>query len=316
VDWIASRQLKTRRYDFFHGCAGNSLQSLRVAKRRGIPSVLEIPTWHRDRGKPPEKLETSNQETDSRFSEKLLKHLLVSRRQILEEYDLADLLLVPSRFSAKTFIAAGISEEKLFVLGAGVDTTLFSRADSPRFPGRFSAERPMRALFCGALTRRKGVHVLLEAWRKVSLPHAHLTLAGAVHDEIKPYLSQFAGPSVSFLGFTSCVDDVFRQSDVHIFPSECEGSAKSVYEACAAGLAQITTFESGDVVQDSLNGLIVPCNDVAALAKAIRRMYISPKRVMQFGRAALQRAETELTWDHFRERLARAYDLVLRRRGS
>ena len=41
--------------------AGNSARSLRVAKRRGIPSVLEIPTWHRDKGKikPREKVETS-----------------------------------------------------------------------------------------------------------------------------------------------------------------------------------------------------------------------------------------------------------------
>ena len=106
----------------------------------------------------------------------------------------------------------------------------------------------MRAVFCGAVTRRKGIHVLLEAWQKLSLPHAQLTLVGKIHEDMKPYLAQFAGPSVNAVGFSSCVDEVFRQSDVHIFPSECEGSPKSVYEACAAGLAQITTFEAGDVV--------------------------------------------------------------------
>ena len=46
VDWVASRQLKTRKYDLFHGWSGSSLRSLRVAKKRGIPSVLEIPLWH------------------------------------------------------------------------------------------------------------------------------------------------------------------------------------------------------------------------------------------------------------------------------
>jgi glycosyltransferase involved in cell wall biosynthesis len=318
VDWVASRQLKTRKYDFFHGWAGNSLRSLRVAKRRGIPSVLEIPTWHRDKGKvkPREKIETSRHERDARFPEKYFKRLLVSRQQSLEEYDLADLLLVPSQCSAQTFIAAGIPEEKLFPLGAGVDTDLFRSDEMPDLPGRFSAERPMRAVFCGALIRRKGVHVLLQAWHKLSLRHAQLTLVGTVHDEIRPFLAEFGGPSVNVVGFSSCVDEVFRQSDVHIFPSECEGSAKCVYEACAAGLAQITTFESGDVVQDGVNGLIVPCNDVDALAKAIRRLYISPKRIRQFGRAARQRAETELSWDHFRERLARAYDLALRLHGA
>ena len=118
---------------------------------------------------------------------------------------------------------------------------------------------------------------------------------------------------IKIIGFLSCVDEVFRQSDIHIFPSGCEGSPKSVYEACASGLAQITTFEAGDVVRDEVNGLIVPPNDVVALANAIRRLYKSPRRILQYGRAARQRAETEFTWDHFRERLARAYDLVLRR---
>ncbi len=41
----------------------------------------------------------------------------------------------------------------------------------------------------------------------------------------------------------------------------------------------------------------------------------SPKHILQFGRAARHRAETGSTWDHIRERLAQAYDLVLRGHG-
>src|SRR6059058_6480755 len=51
LDWIASRRLATGRYDLFHSWSGDCLESLRVARRRGIPSLVEIPTWHRDRGK-------------------------------------------------------------------------------------------------------------------------------------------------------------------------------------------------------------------------------------------------------------------------
>jgi glycosyltransferase involved in cell wall biosynthesis len=319
VDWVASRQLKTRRYDLFHGWSGNSVRSLRVAKKRTIPSVLEIPLWHVDKMKlePAEKAEGPPEAQRGSSTERLLKRLAtVTRQQIVQEYDLADLLLVPSQCSAKSFLDAGIPEEKLFLLGAGVDTELFRNDESAEVPDAFSAERPMRAVFCGALTRRKGVHVLLEAWHKLSLPHAQLTLVGTIHKDIKPALEEFAAPSINAVGFTSCVDEVFRQSDVHIFPSECEGSPKSVYEACAAGLPQITTFESGDVVLNEVNGLIVPPNDVVALANAIRRLYKSPRRILQFGRAARQRAEAEFTWDHFRERLARAYDLVLRLRST
>jgi hypothetical protein len=51
LDWVAARHLATGNYDLFHSWSGDCLQSLRVAKKRGIPSIVEIPTWHRDRGK-------------------------------------------------------------------------------------------------------------------------------------------------------------------------------------------------------------------------------------------------------------------------
>jgi len=278
--------------------------------------VLEIATWHRDKGKlkPREKIEISRHEKNAKFPETLFKGLLVSRQDSLEEYDLTDLLLVPSKCSARTFTSVGIPEEKLFMLGAGVDTKLFQPKDAGEVPTQFSAARPMRAIYCGALIKRKGAHVLLEAWHRLALPHAELTLVGAIHEEIKPALAEFGSTSVKPLGFTRNVHELLRQADVHVFPSECEGSAKTVYEACAAGLAQVTTFESGDVVQDGLNGLIVPCNDVESLMAAIRRLYDNPAKVREFSIAARKRAETELTWDHFRERLAKAYSLVLQRR--
>ncbi len=47
LDWIASRHLETGRYDFFHSWSGDCLESLRTAKRKNIPSLIEIPTWHR-----------------------------------------------------------------------------------------------------------------------------------------------------------------------------------------------------------------------------------------------------------------------------
>src|SRR5438128_8166207 len=48
LDWIASRHLETGRYDLFHSWSGDCLRSLRMAKQRRIPSIIEIPTWHRD----------------------------------------------------------------------------------------------------------------------------------------------------------------------------------------------------------------------------------------------------------------------------
>src|SRR5256714_14079745 len=51
LDWIASRHLATGRYDLFHTWSGDCLLSLRTVRKHRIPSILEIPTSHRDRGK-------------------------------------------------------------------------------------------------------------------------------------------------------------------------------------------------------------------------------------------------------------------------
>jgi len=317
VDSVAANALQTGRYDFFHGWENNSLKSLRVAKQMGIPSVLEIPTWHRDKGKvkPRNLVETSRIEREAGFPETLFRKILINRQETLEEYDLADLLLVPSDCSANTFIKAGFPREKLFMLGAGVNLSDYP-PNRPVLPEAFSAQRPLQAVYLGAMIKRKGVHHLLEAWKKAALPHARLVLVGAVHKEMQPYLDQFADPSIEVAGFTRDVAAKLNAADLHIFPSECEGSAKTVYEACAAGLAQITTFESGDVVQNDLNGLIVPPNDPAALQAALIELYQAPSRIARYQAAARQRAEQELTWDHFRQRLATAYDLVLRRAST
>ena len=117
VDWVASRELKSRKYDLFHGWSGSSLRSLRAAKKRGIPSVLEIPLWHIEK-MPVQVAESPPPDAGKRASETLLRRLFtVTPEQILEEYDLADLLLVPSECAAKSFVDGGVPEGKLFLLG-------------------------------------------------------------------------------------------------------------------------------------------------------------------------------------------------------
>jgi glycosyltransferase involved in cell wall biosynthesis len=113
--------------------------------------------------------------------------------------------------------------------------------------------------------------------------------------------------NVKLLGFVEDIAEVYRACSVHIFPSELEGSAKSVYEAAACGLAQITTRESGDVVIDGENGLIIPANDLSALCDAILRLHRNPELVRRLGANGRKRVVESFTWEHFRQRLREAY---------
>jgi len=304
VDWIASRHLATGRYDLFHSWSGDCLLSLRVAKKNRIPSVVEIPTWHRDRGKVKGDEPASAGSTGTGWWFQQGKSgLLLERKRFIEEYKLADLLVVLSEMAAQTFRVQGFPEEKLFYLPRGVDIERFK-------PG----QRPpkFRAIFTGALIERKGIHHLLEAWHRLNLQDAELWLVGSVHEEAQPYLKKFWRDNIRTLGFVRDPESYLSQSTVHVFPSQWEGSAKVTYEAAACGLPQITTREAGDVVRDQVEGIIVRPGNVDAIANALEHFYRHPERVEQMGRAARRRVVENFTWDHFRARLLDAYAVAMR----
>ena len=302
LDWIASRHLATGRYDLFHSWSGDCLLSLREAQKRGIPSIVEIPNWHRDRGKVRRNQLEPASEAKLPWRKKWKEDLLLQRDRFVEEYDLADLILVLSEKAADTFRVQGFPEEKLYYLPRGVDIERFTPGTRPPH---------FRAVFSGALIERKGVHHLLEAWHRLQLKDAELWLVGAIHDEIRPYLEKFADSSIKVIGFAQKPETYLRQSTVHVFPSQCEGSAKVTYEAAACGLPQITTREAGDVVEDGVQGIVIPPANVDALAAAIQQLYDHPEMVERMSLAARERVVENFTWDHFRARLLDAYELAM-----
>ncbi len=308
LDWIAARHLATGRYDLFHSWSGDCLRSLRVAKKRRIPSIVEIPTWHRDGRKARvSRPDTSESASSVSALQKWKAGLLLDRKRFIEEYRLADLLVVLSETAADTFRAQGFPEEKLFYLPRGADVERFK-------PGQRPAK--FRAIFTGALIKRKGIHHLLEAWHRLNLPEAELWLVGSVHDEAKPFLEQFWRDNIRVVGFVPDPENYLSQSTVHIFPSQWEGSAKVTYEAAACGLPQITTREAGDLVRDGVEGIIVQPGDVDAIAAAIEQLHTHPEIVDQMGSAARRRVVENFTWDHFRTRLLGAYELAMQIQGT
>ena len=301
LDWIASRHLATGRYDFFHSWSGDCLQTLRVAKKRKIPSLIEIPTWHRDRatgkvGQPPA---TS---TSSLF-QKWKSNLLLERERFVEEYELADLIAVLSEKAAETFRTRGFPEQKLFYLPRGVDVERFKPGTRPPI---------FRAIFSGALIERKGIHHLLEAWHRLNLRDAELWLLGSVHEEAKPHLKKFRRENIKTFGFVRDPENYLNQGTIYVFPSQWEGSAKVVYEAAACGLPSLTTREAGDVVRDGVEGIIVQPGDVDAIAAGLEHLYRHPEIVERMSKAARRRVVENFTWDHYRTRLLGAYEAAMR----
>ena len=132
-----------------------------------------------------------------------------------------------------------------------------------------------------------------------------------MHDEAKPHLQKFWRDNIKVVGFVRDMETYLSQATIHVFPSQCEGSAKVTYEAAACGLPQITTREAGDVVTDGVEGMIVAPGNVDELADAILHLYRHPEIVERMSVAARRRVVENFTWDHFRARLLGAYERAM-----
>ena len=303
----AATELRSGRYDFFHGWAGDSLEALREADARGLPSVLDIPTWHVDHGfRRHASVPPPGGWAARVLPRRWLDGLPVRPERLREEYRRATVVLTRSTCATETFLREGFAPERVFNTDEGADVERFRPGEPPAI---------FRVLFVGALIRRKGVHLLLQAWHRLNLRDAELVLVGHVHEEIEPFLKQYAKSNVRVAGKTGRVEDHYRAATVHVFPSQCEGCAKTTCEAAACGLPQITTRESGDVVIDGHNGLHVLANDLDALCAAIERLYRHPELLPPMRQAARARALDHFSWDSYRGRLREAYQRAVELAG-
>lgn len=130
-------------------------------------------------------------------------------------------------------------------------------------------------LALGRLHWKKAFDVLLKALAEV--PDAYLWIAGEgpLGDELKG-LSRELGlePRVRFLGWRDDREAMLKAADICIMPSRYEPFGTVMVEAWAQRVPVITTACAGpmEFIKHDDNGLVVPIDDVAALAQAIQRL--------------------------------------------
>ena len=219
-----------------------------------------------------------------------------------EEHALADLVVVPSEFVKQTLVENGVDEGKIRVIPFGTDLDLFH---PPKQREGGQSGRPVVFLFVGGLSARKGLPVLLAAWRRLGLTDAELWLAGS--GTLPDGESALLPANVKILGPQERpqVAALMRAADVFVFPSFFEGLAQVQIEALATGLPVIGTCESGagGLVKNGVNGEMTPAGDEHALADAMRRLATDHELRRRMQAAALEQ-RLELGWTLYGERWA------------
>ncbi len=116
---------------------------------------------------------------------------------------------------------------------------------------------------------------------------------------------------VSFTGFvaTEDVNTLLKEADVFVLCSTAEGMPRVVLEAIATGLPVVMTNVQGaaELVEEGVNGLLVPPLQPKSLAQALATVLSDPELRLNMAAAARSKAPG-LSWDASCETIEQVYD--------
>ena len=278
---------------------------VRAAARAGVPTVMTLhdyklvcPTYQfLDQGRICTACIDGGPLTAARrrckggsFLPSALAGVEVATHRLLGAYDSIGALVCPSGFLRDRLAEAGVGTGRLVQLDNFTDLTV-----EPRVGAGEGA-----AVYAGRLSPEKGVDTLVEAAGLLAERHPgtvlHIAGDGPERESLERLASERAPGAVRFHGRLSRPDlvDLLRRSRVAVVPSRwLENMPLSVLEAQALGVPVVASALGGlvDLVDDGVDGSLVPADDPAALAAAVDPYLRDDDLTARRGRAARTRVE-------------------------
>jgi glycosyltransferase involved in cell wall biosynthesis len=292
-DRIVARRLEklAGKVDVVHVWPCAALETIKTAKRLGIPTVLERPNAHTRFcyevvAAEHKRIGIRTPHGDYRPSKEVL-----DREEA--EFDACDFLLCASEFSAQSFVDRGFPKEKILRHRYGFDDSEYSPTAESRDP-----RRKFTAMFVGVDAVRKGLHFATEAW--LSSPASkdgEFLIAGELTQEYKDrFAKELLHPSIVQLGHRHDVPALMQAADVLLMPSIEEGFALVCAEAIGAGCVPLASTACTEMCRHMENAMVHEVGDVDTLRRQIDELYDNAVLLARL-RAGALKSRREWTWD-------------------
>ena len=241
-------------------------------------------------------------ELDTPYRRQTLRYENSRTARRLAEWNAAELVIAASQFTKASFAASGLDARKVQVVPYGAPPVasrdLALGAGNPKV-------LPLKLIWAGTFSVRKGAHYLLEAWRKGRLgQHARLSIFGTI--ALPDRLMKPLPDGIEVHGSIPREELMhhYGTSDALIFPTLCDGFGMVVTEAWSRGLPVITTERAGaaDLLKAGQNGLLIRDGDREAISQVISWCLSNRTQLRSMREAALGTAEG-WQWKDYRKKL-------------
>jgi glycosyltransferase involved in cell wall biosynthesis len=243
--------------------------------------------------------------TNEKFINLLLRSVY-ERLQQLACY-VSDLTIFQNHDDARQFIEAGILSSKnvIVIPGSGVSTQLFAKeqvSDTRKAELRKELQiEPHKIVvtMVSRIIRSKGIFEFMSAAQEVTAHYScvHFLLVGPEDNDSLDRLDaeefKQLKQAVTWLGSRQDISSILAISDIFVLPSAYrEGIPRVLLEAASMGLPIVTTDSPGcrEVVEDNINGFLIPIYDSFALREAVIHLIDKPQQRQRFGQISRQRA--------------------------
>jgi glycosyltransferase involved in cell wall biosynthesis len=244
----------------------------------------------------------------------------IAKIESLEDYVLSrcDEVVAPANVIRDLLVRRGVPSGKITVIPNGAD--IREGAAPPEIDAPY-------ILYFGALQEWQGVETLLRAFARVrDLDPLHLVICSSQHPRYaKPYAKLAEKLELERVVWryqlsTSELQPWLRNAVASVAPlADCarnvmQGcSPLKVLESMAAGVPVIASDLPAvrELMTDHVEGLLVPPDRPAALARAIRILFEYPELRRELGARGRQRVATSFTWQHATARLTELYASAL-----